>query len=147
VPQLVRTSADVAADQIGVVCFERGRRHHVPREDDVPEPRREALDLPLDAVGHVRVAAVRHVAVDPAGVAAGGRARRVEQALLRDEDERRVADPAAGRISFRLRDLFIAAAEMHRAGAPASRGAPWDGLGERVVDLERPWTVAKWLSR
>src|SRR5262245_2052460 len=46
----------------------RARRNHVARQDAVAEPRREALDLSLDALGHVDAGAVGNVTVRPARV-------------------------------------------------------------------------------
>src|SRR6185369_2492762 len=85
--EVVGASGDVAADVVLVVPFEIGGSEDAAREDPLAEARREALDLRFDAIGHVVRAAVRDVAVGPAGLLAVGRARAVEEALLRDEDE------------------------------------------------------------
>ena len=51
--QVGHARGDVAADEVGVVRFDVGGRQDRSREDAVAEPRREALDLTLDAVEHV----------------------------------------------------------------------------------------------
>ena len=53
------------------------------REDQGAEARREALDLRLDAVGHVLRRAERNVAVGPGRVRPAGRSRVVEEGRLR----------------------------------------------------------------
>ncbi len=55
--------------------LEVGRALDRAGEDELAEPRGETLDLCLDARSHVLRRAVRHVAVRPSRVLAGGRAR------------------------------------------------------------------------
>src|SRR4029453_10823592 len=45
--QRVRAADDVAADVVSVVSLEAPRRHDVSGEDQLADPGREALDLPL----------------------------------------------------------------------------------------------------
>ena len=55
----------VAADDVRVMLLHGDGVVRGPRQDDVPEARREPLDLVLDRRGHVHGRAVRHVAVGP----------------------------------------------------------------------------------
>src|SRR5215207_9689272 len=134
--EVVGPAADVAADHVRVVPFELDGVDGVARDDEVAEAGGEALDLSLDAFGHVHVRAVRDVAVGPARLLARGRARLVEEALLRDDDEGPLGVRAAPDGGLGLRDLLDGGAEVDGRRAPARLGPPRDGPAERPVDLE-----------
>ena len=69
--QIGDAAGDRAADVVGVVALEVGRRRVVAREDAIAKAGREALDLALDAVGDDRPSSpAGHVAVGVAGVLA-----------------------------------------------------------------------------
>ena len=108
------------------------------RRDDVAKARREPLDLRLDLVGPIRGGAVRHMAIRPRGVLAGRRTRRVEQRLLREQNEwaRRTV------VTLRLSDLRERASKVHRRRARALVGCPRDRRVERPVHLEGSRRVA-----
>ena len=127
-------AADRAADVVRVVAFEIGRGHRCARQDEVAEAGREALELRLDARGHVDAGAARHVAVGPGGVLSGRRARRVEQALLRDDHVRplRVLAAPDGRLA--ADDLLERSADVDGAGALALGRAP----GDRAARAQSP---------
>jgi hypothetical protein len=108
----------------------------VTRQDEVAETGCKPLDLPLDAVGHVLRRSVRDVAVRPSGVMTGGRARRVEHALLRDEHEGLLSRPPLPDRSLVLGDLLEFPADVHRRRARAFRGLPRDRSGQRPVHFE-----------
>ena len=88
-------AGDRAADVVRVVLLEVGGAHHVPREDPVAEPRREALDLAFDGLGAIQRRPGGDMAVRPAGVLAGGCPGCVEEARLDDDRERPVGVLAA----------------------------------------------------
>src|SRR5439155_3451957 len=134
--QSVRAVRDVAPDVVRVVALDVGGRHHVPREHALAETRCEALELRLDALGHVDGRAVRHVAVGPDRVLARGRARLIEEALLADEHEWALGRVALPHLALGVRDVVERAAHMHGPGAKAGLRAPRDRAVERVVDLE-----------
>src|SRR5439155_1071664 len=139
----VRAAADVAPDVVLVVAMDLGRAHHRARENPVAESRREALDLRLHSFGHVECGPVRNVAVRPHGVLARGSARRVEEALLSDEDERALGRRAARDLGLALGDLVERSSEMDRPCAKALFGAPRDRAIDRVVELEDARAVAE----
>src|SRR5262249_22216768 len=79
---------DVAADEVGIAPLEVRGRDDVARQYAIAEAGSEALDLPFDGGEHVDSGSSRHVTVAPRGVTSRGRARRIEQRMLREEDER-----------------------------------------------------------
>ncbi len=111
-------------------------------EDAIAHPRREALDLAEDAIGHVDGGPVRHVAVGPQRVLAGRRARGIEEALLRDEHEGTIGVLAAPDGGLRGRDFGQRAAEVDGPRVCAFPRPPRDGAVEGGVDLEHSRTVA-----
>jgi hypothetical protein len=118
-----------------------GRRHRLPRQDEVTKAGGEALNLALDPVRHVHGAGVRHVAVRPARVMTFGRARAVEHALLRHEDERALGDAAVHRRVFGCRQVLEGTGDMHGRRAQALRRRPGNGPPQRPVDLEDAGTL------
>ena len=83
------------------------------------------------------------MAVRPHRVLARGRARRIEEALLPDEDERTLCRNTARDLRLALGDLVERAAEMHGPRAEAFLRAPWDRAVHGVVELEDAGPVAK----
>src|SRR5205085_9653916 len=92
--------------------------------------------LRLYPLGHVHVRAVRDVAVGPASLLARGSARRVEETLLRDEDEGSLRVYAAPDSRLAFGYLLNGRAEVDGRRAPAGCGRPGDRPVERPVDLE-----------
>src|SRR5207248_5737166 len=133
---VVRAARDVASGAVRVVRLDLAGTRHRSRKDEIAKARREALDLRLDARGHVHRRAVRDVAVRPEGVLSRRGAGVVEKALLRDEHEGLLGMAAAVDLGFAGGDFLERAADVHRAGAPALRGSPGHGPPEGVVDLE-----------
>src|SRR6185369_11696687 len=78
----------------------------------------------------------------PQRVLAGGGSRRIEEALLRDEDERPLRVAAPPDLGLRRRDFGQGTAEVHGARAGAVRRPPRYGSVEGGVDLEDAGTVA-----
>src|SRR5215207_8151963 len=134
--EVVGAAADVAADHVRVVLFEPDGVDGVAREYQIAEARREALYLRLYPLGHVHARAVRDVAVGPARLLARGRARLVEQTLLRDEDEGALGVYAAPDGGLGPGDIFDGRAEVDGRRAPARLGPPRDRPAERPVELE-----------
>src|SRR5215204_6023949 len=95
------------------MALERGGPHDVPADDEVAKRGREALDLGLDAFGHVLLRPVRDVAVRPGGLSAA----RIEAPGLREQDERMLGGAALPRVSLGRRDLGQRAAEVNGSGA------------------------------
>jgi len=89
------------------------------------KPGAKPFDLAFDRFGHVDVRAVGHVAVRPGGVLAFGRARRVEEALLRQEHEGAIGVVAALHGALARGDLGRGPAYVH------GRGAQHVGVGPR----------------
>ena len=133
---------DVAAYVVLVVALEVDRVHGVTGQDQVPEARREPLDLGLDALRHVHRRAGWHVAIGPHGVLPGGGARIVETGRLADQHERplrhdtgRGGSLGRGHVRERAADVDCA-----RVGEP--RVFPWDRAVQRDVQLEGARAVA-----
>jgi hypothetical protein len=134
--EAVRAAGDVAADEVRVVPLELGRVARARGEDAVMEAGREALDLRIDPVAHVERGAVRDMAVRPGSVLSGRRARVVEKALLREQDEGPLCVPSLPRCAFGFDDLRDRAGEVDGRRLRDLRCAPRDRSIERVVDLE-----------
>src|SRR5436190_13829980 len=139
----VRAAGDVAADDVGVVLLVLRGVPRVPRENAIAEAGSEALDLPLDALGHILGRSIRHVTVTPPRVLARRRARRIEHALLRDENERLLRGASVEHRMLALHDLVERAADVHRRRLCALRGLPRNRTVERPVDFEHARSVAK----
>src|SRR5216683_6934990 len=69
-PQVGDSAVDVAADVVGIVALDVGRRHDVTGEDARGEARGESLDLRLDSLAHVDRRSIRHMAIGPTDVLA-----------------------------------------------------------------------------
>src|SRR5262249_57798077 len=80
-------------------------------------------------------------AVRAHGVRARRRPRRVEQALLRDQDEWALGVPALPTRALGVDDLRGRRAEVDGSCASDLRRAPGDRVVERVVDLEHAGAV------
>src|ERR671912_2447918 len=93
------------AEEVGFARPKAGRPQHAPLEHEPTKAGSEALDLRLDRLRHVALPAVRDMAVGPRGVLPLGRARRVEEGVLGEQDERRRTRTAAPRGPLRGRDL------------------------------------------
>ena len=103
-------------------------------EDEVAEAGREALDLRLDPLD-VRVElgapidpALRAVRVGPGGVLARGRARRVGERLLTEQQERPLGQPVLAAPRSLAHQLVLAAGDVDGAGAARGSGAS-HGIG------------------
>ena len=100
--QAVAAAADVAADKVAIAALELAGAHHVAGEDAVAEPGREPLDLGLDPLDERRELGApvdpgaRPVRVGPRRVLAGGRARRVGERLLPEQQVRPSRAAGAG---------------------------------------------------
>ena len=81
-------------------------RRDVARKDAVAKSRSVALDLRLDAFGHVDGRAIRHVAVRPEHVLSLGRAGRIEERWLRSQDERALGMPPLAHVVLARSDFF-----------------------------------------
>ena len=75
--------------------------------------------------------------VRPRRLPSGGRARRVEQARLREQDERPLGGSAEPRLTLGCSDLLECAANVHRRRSAAGRIAPGNWAVESPVDLVR----------
>ena len=89
---ILRTAVDIAAYEVRIVALHCRCVENVPCEDGVPEARREAFHLTLDAIGDVVARAIRHMAVAPGSVSAARRTRVIEKARLGQENEWPVRD-------------------------------------------------------
>src|SRR4051794_1740292 len=72
--EILYATIDVAADIVGIVGLHRRRPERAARQDSVAEAWCIALDLRLDPRSHIHIRAMRHVAVGPDRVLAGGSA-------------------------------------------------------------------------
>src|SRR5262249_51558717 len=113
----------------------------VPREDAVTEAGREALDLRLDACRHVHLAAVGNMAIGPGRLLVLWSPRRVEEALLRQQNEWSLRNDSMRHALLGVGDLLPRPAQVNRAWAGARRIAPGNRAVERVVHLEDPWPI------
>jgi hypothetical protein len=116
-PQVECASADISADEILIHGLEHGWGRDVPGKNAVAKAGRKALDLGLDAFGHVDGGGVGDVTVGPEDVTAGRRAGWIEQGWLGEENERALGVTATGDIVFCLRDVLEGSAEMNGDGA------------------------------
>src|ERR1035437_7821093 len=80
--QILKAAVNVSTDVIGIVRLQRGRRHDIPSDDDVPEAWSETLDLSLYARRHIKSGAVGDVAVAPCRLPSLWSAARIPLALL-----------------------------------------------------------------
>ncbi len=115
-----RAAVDVAPDKICVPLFEIVRRTARPREDAVAKARRESFDLLLDPFAHIDARAERHVTISPEGMLTSRRARCVEEALLRYENEGRSGCRPCATI---LSPAAISSSVPPRCTVPARRHA------------------------
>jgi hypothetical protein len=140
-PEILHAADDIAADAVRVVALISGGSTRMARQDQLAEPRREALHLRFDGGRHIDGRPVRDVAVGPAGLLAGRSAAGIEQALLGQQDEGplRMVPPPDRR--FPGRELLQGAAEMNGTGPRALDCPPGDRPGQGPVDLEHPRTV------
>src|SRR5207247_680803 len=89
---------------------------------------------------------VRHVAITPRRLLAGGRSRRIEKRLLADEDERALRASSAPHFCFMTGDLLQRAADVHGRRARTLGRAPGNRTVERPVDFEESRSVSKSLQ-
>src|SRR3954452_23666450 len=141
--EVVRAAGDVAADDVRIVRLVLDAVPRVPRQDSVAESGRESLVLRFDDAGHVVRRSIRNVAVRPTGVLAGRRARVIEKALLRDEDERLSTVASFPDVRFVRSDLLDPSPNVYRRRFRALFGTPRNRSIERPVDFEHAGTVAK----
>ena len=80
------------------------------------------------------------MAISPRRVFTGGRARTVEQSLLRQDHERTFGVLSAAGRFFRFSYLLEAAAEVQGCGARALRSFPGNRNRKSVVDFIRACT-------
>ncbi len=138
-----RAAVDVAPDKICVPLFEIVRRTARPREDAVAKARRESFDLLLDLFAHINAGAERHVTISPEGMLTSRRARCVEEALLRYENEGPLGMSALRDYPLPGGNFVKRSAEVHRPGAPACISGPGNRSGERVINLENARRVTE----
>src|SRR5215831_4749997 len=67
-PQISRATGDITTDEIGVMTFEKRRRHHVASQDQIPKARGKAFHLSFDAFRHIEGRSIRYVTVGAASV-------------------------------------------------------------------------------
>src|SRR5512133_369397 len=127
---------DVAADKVRVAPLHPCRVVGGGGEDPLAEAGREAFDLVFDVLADVDGRAVGDVAVRPRRVLADGRARVVEETLLREQDKWLVGVPSLPARALGLDDLCRRAAEVDGGRACSVGRAPRDRAVERVVDFE-----------
>ena len=136
-------AGDRAADVVRVVALEVGRcSSRGARGCGRGSPARSARSGARSRRCMSTVEPVRHVAVGVAGVLAGRRARRVELALLAQDEERPLGVPAATHVALRGADLLERAADVHGRRLAARGIAPRDRTVERPVELEDAGPVA-----
>ena len=145
-PQLRSPAVDVSAYQIGVAALQLARAHRAPREDQVPEPRGEPLDLRLYPLRHVHGGPVWDVAVGPCSVLSRRRPRRIEKAGLGQQHVWPIRVTAIPWLSLGARHLVQRAGQVHRARARTLRRLPGDRAGKRPVHLEYTCAVPEILQ-
>src|SRR5262249_16075617 len=87
-PYVHDATAHIATLIVRVVPLEIRRRQPAPCQDAFAEPRGKPLHLLLDCLRHLHSGAAGHMTVGPAGVLSLWCPRRVEQALLGNENIR-----------------------------------------------------------
>ena len=84
----------------------------MPGENAIAEPRSEPLDLRFDRARHVFRRSMGDVAISPSGVLPGRSAGVIEQALLRDQNERSIGRTPLPDRRLMRGDLVDGAAHM-----------------------------------
>src|ERR1017187_3377444 len=135
-PQIHRSSADVSAYKISVHAFQRCRSEHPPRQNAIAESRRETLDLRLQAVQHVELRTVGHMAISPCGMFPLRSARRVEQTGLRQQNKWALGMVSMPHGFLRRSNLLQSASQMYGCGAQAFGGPPRNRARQGVVNFE-----------
>src|SRR5690606_27405328 len=140
--QVLGAAVDVAADIVGIVAGQLGRRIGVAGQNGVAKAGSVALDLCFDGRRHVGGRAVGHVAVSPGDVPPGRGAAGVEVRRLHEEHvgALRVLPAPDGQLAGS--DLGQAAAQMHGAAGGHRTVTPGYRLAQGVVDLEGAGAVA-----
>src|SRR5262249_55999311 len=77
------------------------------------------------------------------GVRSQGRGGWIEQAWLREEDERAIRMGAVPHGVFRSGDFVRGAAEVNCSGAQAFGSLPWNRASQGVIDLENPGAISE----
>src|SRR5579859_2262738 len=78
------TTGDVAADEVGIHCFQGGRGENVTGEDAIAEAGGETLDLGFEWLKHTDGRAIGDVTIGPGGVLPFRGAGGIEEAGLRE---------------------------------------------------------------
>ncbi len=142
-PDIQGAASNIASNEIGIHCFECGRRENPPRQHRVSKPRRETLNLTLQPRKHVQVRSVRDVAVGPGNVLPFRRARGVEQAWLCQQNERTLGVLSAAHLGLGGGYVRGAATEVHGGSLQAFPRLPRNRTGQGIVHLEGSRTVTK----
>ena len=112
---------DVAADKVCVHIFEGAWRKNPASENAIAKAGGETFDLGFEHWQHVYRGAIGHVTVGPSNVFPRGSASGIEEARLREENERALGMTAVAHVVFRCGDFLEGAAEMHGGGAVTVR--------------------------
>src|SRR3954470_21769808 len=81
------SAVEIAANQIRIMNFQGGGAGDMAAQNALPEAGGEALHLSFNSIRHIQRRSVGNVAVGPGRVLAGRSAGRVEQSVLREQDE------------------------------------------------------------
>jgi hypothetical protein len=135
-PERRLATADVTADEVRVLQLELAWAANRSGNDDIAEPRREALDLLLHRRGRVAGIAVRNVTVGPRGMATRRSPRRVEEGVMGEQHERPTGELTRSNRTRRCSNVFERAAQVHSARPRTLWSTPRNRSGERVVHLE-----------
>ena len=112
------------------------------RKDPVSKAWSEALHLVFDGVGHVDRRSVRDVAIGVTGLLSLRRSRRVELALLTEDEIGTLRVAPSVHVALGCADLLERSTDVDRRGLETSGVLPRDGTVERPVELEDPGAVA-----
>src|SRR5258708_40237582 len=146
--EVLHASIDITADVVGVVALHLHRAGGMPGQDTFAKAGGEALNLGLDALAHIDGRAVGDVAVCPHCLFASRGAGVIEEALLREQDERLFGMLSTPDRAFGSCDFFECSATLDGSGSPARLGSAGNGAVEPQVELEdaRPVTVVRELA-
>src|SRR5262245_60274287 len=140
--QVLNAAANIAADVIGIVFFEIRRRHDMSMQDAITESGRETLDLRLDAISHVDLRIARHMTVSPSRMLAGRCASLIEQARLREDNERAFRTSSLRHIVFAFDNLLSWSTDVDGRSFEAVARFPRNWRAQRPIYLEHSRAIS-----
>src|SRR5215472_4787790 len=115
----------------------------MPRKDYRLKAGSITFHLRFDPRRHIFLRSSRNMTIRPCRVLTGGRARRIEQTLLSQQNKGFVVMLSTPCRAFRRSDLVERSAQMNGRRLRTIRVPPGDRRAESPIDLENPRAMAK----